>query len=63
MMMLRAGGMFLLAMGVIWALQGAGLLNWPSRSFMLARAEWTYYGALTASIGTLLLWLSGRIRR
>jgi hypothetical protein len=63
MMMLRAAGMFLVALGSIWALQGAGVLNWPADSFMLAQRQWVAYGALTALVGALLLWGAGRIRR
>lgn len=61
MMMLRAAGTFLAVMGIIWALQGTGVLNWPADSFMLAREEWVLYGALTALAGGALLWLSIRL--
>jgi hypothetical protein len=61
MMMLRAAGTFLAVMGVIWALQGAGVLNWPASSFMLSQPEWVLYGALTAFAGGALLWLSLRL--
>ncbi len=50
MMMLRAAGLFLIAMGIIWALQGAGLLAWPANSFMLGQGEWVLRGfAMIAS--------------
>lgn len=66
MLMLRAAGMFLVALGFVWALQGAGLLDWPAKSFMLGRREWVLYGALLAGIGAGLIalarWL-GRPRR
>lgn len=61
--MLRAVGMFLIAMGIIWALQGAGLLNWPADSFMLGRAEWALYGAMSAGLGAVILWWAARQRR
>ena len=63
MVMLRTAGIFLVVMGIIWALQGAGLLNWPASSFMLAQQQWVLYGALTAVVGALLLWWVGRISR
>jgi len=63
MMMLRTAGVFLVVMGIIWALQGAGLLNWPASSFMLAQQQWVLYGALTAMVGALLLWWASKIRR
>ena len=63
MVMLRTAGVFLVVMGIIWALQGAELLNWPASSFMLAQQQWVLYGALTAVVGALLLWWVGRISR
>ena len=65
MMMLRAAGTFLAVMGIIWALQGAGVLNWPADSFMLDRTEWVSRGAITAAGGFILLliaWWRGRNR-
>lgn len=55
MVMLRTAGMFLVVMGVIWALQGAGLLDWPADSFMLAERSWITRGLLTAAAGAGLL--------
>ncbi|GAA0766125.1 putative membrane protein [Erythromicrobium ramosum] len=57
MMMLRAAGIFLFAMGIIWALQGAGLLAWPADSFMLGQDNWVLRGLATAAIGGALLGL------
>lgn len=59
-MRLRVTGGFLIAMGIIWALQGLGVLNWPPRSFMIAQREWALYGALTALVGAAILWWAGR---
>jgi hypothetical protein len=57
MMMLRAAGMFLVALGSIWVLQGAGLLDWPADSFMLGRSEWITRGLEAALVGAGLLGL------
>jgi hypothetical protein len=57
MMMLRAAGLFLIAMGIIWALQGAGLLAWPANSFMLGQDHWVLRGLATAAFGSALLGL------
>ena len=57
MMMLRAAGLFLIAMGIIWALQGAGLLGWPADSFMLGQDDWVLRGLATAGAGAVLLGL------
>lgn len=58
---LMAAGMFLLVMGTIWGLQGLGVIRWPPESFMLDRSDWALYGAITAGVGAVLLWL-GRNR-
>ncbi|TAD73909.1 MAG: hypothetical protein EAY70_11965 [Sphingomonadales bacterium] len=55
MMMLMVAGLFLVAMGTIWGLQGAGLLDWPAGSFMLGRAECAVRGIATAAAGAALL--------
>lgn len=57
MMMLRATGMFLVVMGVIWGLQGSGLLNWPADSFMLGERNWALRGFGTAAAGLVLIGL------
>jgi len=35
-LLLGGFGVALFVLGAIWALQGAGILNWPAGSFMLA---------------------------
>lgn len=49
--------MFLVVSGIIWALQGAGVLNWPAGSFMLGQQDWTVRGLAAALIGAALLGL------
>ena len=56
-MMLRAAGMFLVALGFFWVLQGAGLLDWPAGSFMLGRDEWIARGLAAALAGAGLVGL------
>ena len=53
-------GAALLAMGVLWSLQGAGVIRWPAESFMIDARPWVYYGAGTALIGFLILVLARR---
>lgn len=55
MMMLRAAGLFMIALGVIWALQGAGLLGWPADSFMLGQQSWILRGLALAALGAALV--------
>lgn len=60
-MVLKVIGGLLIAFGTIWALQGLGVLTWPADSFMLAQRQWALYGAVTAAIGAVLVWLGGRL--
>ncbi|MGB3472004.1 MAG: hypothetical protein WBA51_14385 [Erythrobacter sp.] len=60
---LRIIGVALIVSGVMWALQGMGILMWPAESFMLARREWGLYGAITAVIGLVIVLMAGRISR
>jgi hypothetical protein len=53
-------GAALLAMGVLWALQGAGIVRWPAESFMIDARPWVYYGAVTALVGLVLLVVARR---
>ena len=55
MMMLRAAGLFMIALGIIWALQGAGLLGWPADSFMLGQQPWILRGLALAALGAALV--------
>lgn len=60
MAVLRVAGAFLVAMGTLWALQGAGIVDWPPGGFMIAQTQWVLYGALTALAGAGLLWWAAR---
>lgn len=62
-LLLGGFGVALFVLGAIWALQGAGILNWPAGSFMLADRSWALYGAVTAAIGLVLMLVSTRINR
>jgi hypothetical protein len=53
-------GAALLAMGVLWALQGAGIIRWPAESFMIDARPWIYYGGATAIVGLAILILARR---
>jgi hypothetical protein len=54
-MMLRVAGMFLLVMGIIWMLQGTGLLGWPRDSFMIGQQAWIARGLALAATGAALV--------
>ncbi len=48
-------GVLLLAAGLLFAGQGAGLIDWPSGSFMLGAQQWVTYGLILAGVGLLLI--------
>ncbi|MFN3988840.1 MAG: hypothetical protein ACK4IS_01135 [Erythrobacter sp.] len=54
-------GGLLIALGVLWALQGLGILRWPPQSAMIAQREWALYGAVAMMIGAAVAWLGSRI--
>lgn len=54
--------MFLVAMGALFALQGAGMLAWPADSFMLGDRAWLLRGAALAGCGAAVLWWAARRR-
>ncbi len=60
-LLVRIIAMALVAFGLLWSLQGLGVLMWPTDSFMLARREWGLYGAITAGLGVIMLLLSARL--
>jgi uncharacterized membrane protein len=53
-------GAALLAMGLLWAGQGAGLIRWPAESFMIDQRPWIHYGAATALVGVVILIVARR---
>ncbi|MEO0461928.1 MAG: hypothetical protein AAF127_02285 [Pseudomonadota bacterium] len=59
-LIVRILGMAMLICGVLWALQGLGIVMWPAGSVMLAQREWALYGSIIAAFGLLVLALSGR---
>ncbi|TRD12560.1 hypothetical protein FGU71_12260 [Erythrobacter insulae] len=59
--LLQITGIALFVSGVVWMLQGFGILMWPQDSFMFAQREWALYGAITAAIGAIFILISRRI--
>jgi hypothetical protein len=57
--LLRFGGILLFAVGVVWLLQGVGVV--PG-SYMSGQHRWAVIGAIVALLG-LRLWLTARRRR
>lgn len=59
---LRIVGAVMIALGLLFTGQGAGLINWPGDSFMLGATEWVLYGIVIAGIGLMLIGFSARQR-
>jgi hypothetical protein len=57
---LRILGVLLIAMGIVWFLQGINVL--PG-SFMTGQIRWAYRGAATAIVGLVVLLWAGRFRK
>ncbi len=54
-------GFLLLAMGLLWAGQGAGIIRWPAESFMVSQSQWIWYGGATALAGLVIAIIGGRL--
>ena len=54
-------GVLMLAMGLLWAGQGLGIIMWPASSFMLAQQIWAVYGLILALAGAGVILISRRI--
>jgi hypothetical protein len=57
----RIIGIVLLASGLLFLLQGAGLVHWPPESFMLDQRVWVRNGLAIALAGACLIFLSRRL--
>jgi hypothetical protein len=53
-------GMIAIAMGLLWAAQGAGYFPYPASSFMINDMQWVYYGLATAIGGVALIAIARR---
>jgi hypothetical protein len=53
-------GVLAMAMGLLWAAQGAGYFPYPASSFMINDVRWVYYGLATAAGGVALVVLARR---
>jgi hypothetical protein len=59
-MLLSALGILMLLAGLLFSLQGLGIIRWPADSFMVGVSDWVWRGALLALGGALLLWAGRR---
>jgi hypothetical protein len=58
--LLLVAGVLTAIVGTFWALQGAGVVQWPASSFMISNHSWALYGAALAIVGIGLIWASRR---
>ncbi|AKM09959.1 hypothetical protein [Croceicoccus naphthovorans] len=58
--LIRVFGVALFLSGLLWTLQGLGLVMWPANSFMLGEKEWAAYGVIAAAAGVLMVWVTRR---
>jgi hypothetical protein len=56
-------GVFVLAEGILFALQGSGLVAWPRSSFMINDHDWIERGIVVALIGAALILTAWRIQK
>ena len=56
-------GIIVTAAGLLFALQGSGVVHWPASSFMLGDRSWTEYGIVIALMGIALMLTANRIRK
>lgn len=53
-------GVLATLMGLLWTLQGFGLVMWPASSFMLQQKIWTVWGSVLAIAGIAMIWRARR---
>jgi hypothetical protein len=56
-------GVFVLAEGILFALQGSGLVQWPRQSFMINDHDWIERGIVVALVGVALILTAWRIQK
>jgi hypothetical protein len=56
-------GTVVLAFGLLFTLQGAGIVHWPRESFMLDQRDWVERGIVVMLIGLALMLTAWRIRK
>jgi hypothetical protein len=55
-------GLLAIAFGLLFTLQGFGIVHWPRSSFMLDDRSWAVRGAITMVGGALMAWYGRRLR-
>ena len=55
-------GLLAIAFGLLFTLQGLGIVHWPRSSFMLDDRSWAVRGAILVTGGALMAWFGRRLR-
>jgi len=61
-MLMLVVGLLAIACGLLFILQGLGIVHWPRSSFMLDDRSWAVRGAILAAGGALMAWFGRRLR-
>jgi len=57
---LAVPGLVMVAVGLLWAAQGAGLFPYPAQSFMIDQTPWVWGGLALALAGAVVVGVSRR---
>ncbi len=55
-------GLVVALLGILWMLQGLGVVRWPASSFMIGDQVWVTIGSAVAAAGVLLILIGRRLR-
>lgn len=55
-------GLLAILFGLLFTLQGLGIVHWPRSSFMLDDRSWAVRGAVLVAGGVLMAWFGRRLR-
>ena len=55
-------GMLAVAFGLLFTLQGLGIVHWPRSSFMLEDRSWAWRGAIMMIGGSLMAFYGRKLR-
>ena len=55
-------GVLAFLFGLLFTLQGLGVVHWPRSSFMLDDRSWSIRGAVLVAGGALMAWFGRRLR-
>jgi len=61
--LLVVAGVVATGSGILFALQGAGVVHWPAQSTMLDHREWIERGIVVVLIGLAMILTAWRIRK